>query len=158
MSVKSAGVLLFRLTSAELEVLLVHPGGPFWSKKDLGAWSIPKGEIVEGEDPEAAAVREFEEETGFDISGTMILLTPIKQKNNKVVQAWAVSQDLNAENITSNFFEMEWPPKSGRFQKFPEVDKAAWFSCSDARQKILAAQIPLIDELEKLNAGNIPLA
>ena len=128
MSVKSAGVLLFRLTSAELEVLLVHPGGPFWSKKDLGAWSIPKGEIVEGEDPEAAAVREFEEETGFDISGTMILLTPIKQKNNKVVQAWAVSQDLNAENITSNFFEMEWPPKSGRFQKFPEVDKAAWFS------------------------------
>ena len=152
MPVKSAGIVLFRFSRDQLEVLLVHPGGPFWARKDAGAWSIPKGEVMEGEHPETAALREFEEETGTSISGALLALTPVRQKNNKVVHAWAVNQDLDAENIKSNSFEMEWPPKSGRLQKFPEVDKASWFSCSAAREKILPAQSPLIDELETLIA------
>lgn len=125
MSKQSSGILLYRQKNDQLEVLCVHPGGPFWKKKDLGAWSIPKGEF-EDEDALLAAKREFEEETGIPIDGEMVALTPQKQKGGKVVYAWAVEGDLNPEDIRSNTFELEWPPKSGKRQQFPEIDKAEW--------------------------------
>jgi predicted NUDIX family NTP pyrophosphohydrolase len=145
----SAGILLYRLAKKHLEVFLVHPGGPFWKNKDLGAWSIPKGEFSD-EDPWEAAKREFIEETGFEISGNIIALTPVRQKAGKVVHAFAVEGEIDAAAINSNHFEIEWPPRSGRMQRFPEVDKAEWFSIDQAKLKILEAQIPLLEELSQL--------
>ena len=150
---KSAGILVYRLHSGELEVFLVHPGGPFWKNKDDGAWSIPKGEYTDEEDPLEAAKREFEEETGIECSGKFIMLDPIKQKGGKIVSAWALEKDMDAKSIKSNLFSMEWPPKSGKMQEFPEVDKAAWFGLNDAKQKINPSQAALIDQLTgKLNS------
>jgi len=131
----------------ELEVFLVHPGGPFWSKKDAGAWSVPKGEINEGEDPFEAAKREFTEETGFPIDGEFRPLDPVKQSGGKVVQAWAIEADCDPAQVRSNLFSMEWPPKSGQKKEFPEVDRAQWFNIPEARKRILVAQIGLIDQL-----------
>lgn len=146
---KSAGILLYRFANQLLEVFLVHPGGPFWQGKDIGAWSIPKGEYTD-EDPLAAAIREFKEETGFEIYGNHFMpLTTIQQKSGKLVMAWAIEGNINAEAIRSNSFRKEWPPKSGQWQSFPEVDKGAWFDIITARQKINPAQVALLDELEK---------
>src|SRR5687767_6537163 len=136
MAGKSAGILLFRKVNGNIEVILVHPGGPFWAKKDLGAWSIPKGEFSDDEEPLAAAVREFAEETGIKSSGDFFPLKPVKQKAGKIVQAFALELDVDVTNIKSNFFEMEWPPRSGKKQSFPEVDKAEWFSIDEAKLKI----------------------
>ncbi|MGZ5190266.1 MAG: NUDIX domain-containing protein [Flavisolibacter sp.] len=144
---KSAGILLYRIKDQEREVFLVHPGGPFWKGKDKGAWSIPKGEFVENEKAIDAARREFEEETGKSITGELIQLNPIKQKGGKLVLAWAVEGDIDAENITSNTYKLEWPYKSGKFQNFPEVDKAGWFTIKEAKEKINPAQVALIDDL-----------
>ena len=148
MAKQSAGILLYRIKSNDLEVFLVHPGGPFWAKKDEGAWSIPKGEFEDEEDPLAAAKREFEEETGLKISGEFIELHPVKQKSGKMVYAWAVEGDVDPLKIKSNEFEIEWPPKSGKMKSFPEIDKAAWFNLTEAKKKIIAAQTGLIKELE----------
>lgn len=146
----SAGMLMYRKHNGELQVLLVHPGGPLWAKKDLGVWSIPKGEIDPGEDPLSAAQREFEEETGVKISGRFIPLSSVKLKNGKVVQAWAVEGDCDPEAIKSNTFSMEWPPKSGRQREFPEIDRAAWFGIGEAKEKINEGQVPLLEELLRL--------
>lgn len=143
---KSAGLLLFR-SRPELDVFLVHPGGPFWKNKDDGAWSIPKGEYPPDEDPLAAAKREFQEETGFEPNGEFMPLGEVKQSGGKIVSAWALEFDLDADKAESNTFEMEWPPKSGRLTRFPEVDRAAWFSLDAARVKILTAQAPFLDRL-----------
>ncbi|TMI75792.1 MAG: NUDIX domain-containing protein [Bacteroidetes bacterium] len=148
MAKKSAGILLYRIKKNQPEVLLVHPGGPFWAKKDLGSWSIPKGEYEEGEDPLDAARREVEEETGLQVKGPFIELAPVKQKGGKLVVAWAAEGDFDPATIKSNEFEMEWPPKSGKRKTFPEVDKAAWFTISEAVEKIVEGQIPLLKELE----------
>lgn len=150
---KSAGILLYRLQNNILEVLLVHPGGPFWIKKDEGAWTIPKGELNEEEDPLNAAIREMEEETGVAVKGNFIELTPVKQKSGKLVYAWGLEYDLNPTEIKSNTFEIEWPPRSGKKKTFPEVDKAAWFGMDEAKQKINTGQIPLIEELRQKLAG-----
>lgn len=150
MTKKSAGILAYRIREGMSEVFLVHPGGPFWAKKDLGTWSIPKGEYEEGEDPLKAAKREFLEETGQQVDGTFIALKPCRLKSGKLVQAWAVEANPDENNIVSNEFETEWPPRSGKKQRFPEVDKAGWFSPYLARQKLNPGQIPLIDELEKI--------
>ena len=144
---RSAGLLLFRRRNHELQVLLVHPGGPLWAKKDEGAWSIPKGEIEDGEDPLAAARREFNEELGSPVSGEFIELEPIRQASGKVVHAWAVEGDFDPATLTSGLFSMEWPPRSGRQQQFPEVDRAEWFTIDEAKRKINKAQIPLLDQL-----------
>jgi predicted NUDIX family NTP pyrophosphohydrolase len=144
---KSAGILLYRQTSNKSEFFLVHPGGPFWAKKDVGAWSIPKGEFDNDEDPLTAAKREFKEETGADLSGNFIALTPVIQKAGKEVYAWAVEGDINATTIQSNTFKLEWPPKSGNWKSYPEADKAAWFDSETARVKINPAQIAFINEL-----------
>lgn len=147
---QSAGLLLYRKTAdaSVIEVLLAHPGGPFWRNKDEGAWTIPKGEFTDDEDPLAAAKREFEEELGSKPpAGDYIQLAPIKQKNGKIVHAWAVEGDIDPATLSSNTFEMEWPPKSGRTQLFPEVDRVAWFPPQVAKQKMLAGQPALIDEL-----------
>jgi predicted NUDIX family NTP pyrophosphohydrolase len=146
-SKKSAGLLLFRETATGLEVLLVHPGGPFWAKKDDGSWSIPKGEFEEGEEPLAAAKREFEEEMGVPPSGEFLPLKPLKQPSGKLVFAWALRSDFDPSSLKSNTFSMEWPPKSGRQREFPEVDKAAWFDMETARRKILKGQAPFLDQL-----------
>ena len=146
-SKKSAGLLLFRETATGLEVLLVHPGGPFWAKKDDASWSIPKGEFEEGEEPLAAAKREFEEEMGVPPSGEFLPLKHLKQPSGKVVFAWAVRSDFDPSSLRSNMFSMEWPPKSGRQREFPEVDKAAWFDVETARRKILKGQAPFLDQL-----------
>lgn len=143
----SAGVLLFRRRSHGLEVLLVHPGGPLWAKKDEGAWSIPKGEIETGEDPLTAACREFEEELGSPVSGDFIELTPIRQASGKMVYAWAVEGDFDPATLTGGLFSMEWPPRSGRQQQFPEVDRAEWFTMEHARRKINKGQTPLLEQL-----------
>ncbi|HKV12872.1 MAG TPA: NUDIX domain-containing protein [Thermoanaerobaculia bacterium] len=150
MAKKSAGLLLFRETPGSLEVLLVHPGGPFWSKKDEGAWSIPKGELDEGEDPLEAAKREFEEEIGSPVQGEAIPLRPLKQPSGKIVHAWAVRGDFDPDLLKSVTFPLEWPPKSGRIQEFPEVDRAAWFSLETARQKILKGQAGFLDQLQEI--------
>ena len=143
---KSACILLFR-NIGQLEIFLVHPGGPFWANKNDGAWSIPKGEYSDNEEALVAAIREFKEETGLKVSGDFILLEPVLQKAGKQVHAWAVEGDIDANAITSNLFEMEWPPRSGKFKSFPEVDKAAWFALDKAKQKINPAQIGLIEQL-----------
>lgn len=147
---QSAGVLLYRKAGSLLEVFLVHPGGPFWTKKDDGAWSIPKGEFGDGEDPLAAAKREFHEETGLAIDGAFKPLQPVKQPGGKTVHAWSVEvADLDASSIRSNTFSMEWPPRSGKTREFPEVDRAAWFDLATARKKILLGQLPLLDQLQQ---------
>ncbi|MCD6193319.1 MAG: NUDIX domain-containing protein [Candidatus Aminicenantes bacterium] len=152
MKKKSAGILLYRLKNKFFEVFLVHPGGPFWTKKDFGAWSIPKGEFTEDENPLDAAKREFQEELGINFTGELIPLTPIKQKSGKIVYAWASEGDIDPNQIKSNTFEIEWPPKSGKKQEFPEIDKGEWFNISDAKRKIIPSQLALIDELiSKLN-------
>ena len=144
---KSAGILLYRITNGIPEFFLIHPGGPFWKNKDEGAWSIPKGEFGDDEEPLEAAIREFKEETGHDINVPFIALSPIKQKGGKQVFAWAAEGDIDATQIVSNEFEIEWPPRSGKKQSFPEVDKAAWFDTSSAKQKINTTQAVLIEEL-----------
>jgi predicted NUDIX family NTP pyrophosphohydrolase len=149
----SAGILIYRIRSAALEVLLVHPGGPFWAKKDLGAWSIPKGEFEEGDDPLETAKREFLEETGSPVTGKFAALTPRKQKSGKLVHAWAAEGDLEASSIVSNTFSMEWPPRSGKQQEFPEVDRGEWFTMPAAREKIQEGQVGFLDELELLLTG-----
>lgn len=150
MAKQSAGVLLYRVRQALPEVFLVHPGGPFWAKKDAGAWSIPKGEAAPGEDLLARAQQEFTEETGFSIAGEFRPLAPVKQSGGKIVHAWAVEGDCDAAAIKSNTFDLEWPPRSGRVQAFPEIDRAGWFGLAAARDKINPAQRGLIDELELL--------
>lgn len=148
MSKRSAGILLFRGRGPALRLLLVHPGGPFWAKKDLGAWSIPKGEHGEGEDALAVARREFQEELGEPPpAGDAIELGELVQPSQKVITAFAMEGDLDPSRLKSNLFEMEWPPKSGRLQSFPEVDRAAWFPVEEARDKLLPGQRPFIDQL-----------
>jgi predicted NUDIX family NTP pyrophosphohydrolase len=145
---RSAGMLMYRGSPPALELLLVHPGGPFWAKKDLGAWSIPKGEYEDGEDPLAVARREFEEELGNALpEGDVIALGELPQPSRKVITAFAIEGDFDVSTVRSNTFEMEWPPKSGREQSFPEVDRAEWFSAEEARRKILPGQQPFIDRL-----------
>jgi predicted NUDIX family NTP pyrophosphohydrolase len=150
MPASSAGILMYRCSPPSLEVLLVHPGGPYWRNKDDGAWSIPKGEIEPGEDPQDVARREFLEELGSAPVGTLRPLGEIRQRGGKRVHAFAVEGDLDVEAITSNTFDMEWPPRSGRRQAFPEIDRAGWFTLAAARVKILESQRPLLDQLEKL--------
>lgn len=147
---KSAGIVLYRFVDGLLEVMLVHPGGPFWKNKDLGVWSIPKGEFTD-EDALDAARREFKEETSFDVpDGPVINLEPVKQNRGKTVIAFAVEGNIDAAAVKSNTFKMEWPPKSGKWMSIPEVDKAAWFTPETAKQKILGGQQPLIDQLLSL--------
>jgi predicted NUDIX family NTP pyrophosphohydrolase len=141
---KSAGLLLFRNRSGLLEVLLVHLGGPFWSKKDKGAWFVPKGEILPGEDEFAAAQREFKEETGFDPHGPFVTLGSVKQKSGKTIVAWAFEGDCDPSQLKSNTFQMEWPPRSGKQREFPEVDRAAFFTLEQAREKIHPAEAPFL--------------
>src|SRR5690349_5079905 len=147
---QSAGILLFRMKREQLEVFLVHPGGPFWIKKDAGAWSIPKGEIETGEEALQVAIREFKEETGQEIEGSFSELQPVKQKAGKIIKAWAVEGDIDETKIVSNTFEIEWPPRSGKKKIFPEVDKAQWFSVTTASEKINPGQVPLIEELQQI--------
>ena len=147
MAKQSAGILLYRIKNHQPEFFLVHPGGPFWLKKDAGAWSIPKGEIEEGEDAMNVAVREFKEETGQEIIGKFIPLESVKQKAGKLIVAWAVEGDVDESKILSNTFEIEWPPKSGKMKTFPEIDKAEWFSPDVAKEKINPAQTNFIEEL-----------
>lgn len=147
----SAGILLYRLDGAEPELLLVHPGGPFWAKKDLGAWSIPKGEYGEGEDPRACAVRELAEELGptaprLDL-GSLVELGEVKQKGGKVVTAWAAEAEFDPAELRSNTFSMQWPPRSGVEREFPEVDRAEWFEPAEARRRINPAQAAFVDRL-----------
>ena len=149
----SAGLLLYRLTGAGPEVLLVHPGGPFWARKDMGVWSVPKGEVEEGKDPVEVALTEFEEELGCapPVSrAELIPLGTVQQKGGKIVTAWSAIGDFDATVIRSNTFPLEWPPRSGRIEAFPEVDRAAWFGLPEARLKVIAAQAELIDRLEAL--------
>jgi predicted NUDIX family NTP pyrophosphohydrolase len=154
MNRKSAGILLYRIHNKIPEVLLVHPGGPIWKNKDMGAWSIPKGEYNEDEAPLDAALRELREETGVQIKQSKCVpLTPIKQKSGKQVLAWAMKGDLDADHIKSNLFEFEWPPKSGKKQLFPEVDKAGWFTFPEAKEKINPAQVALLNELDAMLKG-----
>ncbi len=147
---KSAGILVHRRGDAGLEVFLVHPGGPFWAKKDLAAWSIPKGEFGDDENPLAAALREFAEETGQTIEGDFRALTPVKQPSRKIVHAFAVAGEVDADKIASNEFELEWPPRSGTMQRFPEVDRAAWFPLAEARRRVHAGLVPVLDELARV--------
>jgi predicted NUDIX family NTP pyrophosphohydrolase len=150
MAARSAGLLLWRRRGGALEVLLVHPGGPFWRNRDLGAWSIPKGEYPPDEDPETAARREFAEELGTTPQDILQPLGEIRQAGGKRVIAFALEGDLDAGAVQSNEFEMEWPPRSGRMRRFPEVDRASWFALPAAREKILAGQRPLLDRLEAM--------
>ena len=147
MAATSAGILMYRRRGGRIEVLLVHPGGPFWRNKDAGAWSIPKGEYTAQEDAEAAARREFGEELGLEARGELEPLGEVRQKGGKRVTAFALEGDLDPSAIRSNEFEMEWPPRSGRSQSFPEIDRAAWFTLVEARERILASQGPLLDRL-----------
>jgi predicted NUDIX family NTP pyrophosphohydrolase len=147
---RSAGILMYRRTRDGVQVLLVHPGGPFWAKRDAGAWSIPKGEYLETEDPLACALREFEEEAGVRPQGRFHSLGEIVQRGGKHVTAFAIEHDFDVTALKSNTFELEWPAKSGRRRSFPEVDRAAWFSLAEARQKILAAQAEFIERLANL--------
>ena len=155
---RSAGIVLYRVGDVGLEVLLVHPGGPFWAKKDLGAWSIPKGEYEPDEDPRACALREFEEETGTRLPATeLIELGAVVQKGGKEVTAWALRGDLDPASVRSNTFTMQWPPRSGREQEFPEIDRAQWFALDEARAKLVGAQVELLDRLaERLRGAELP--
>lgn len=150
----SAGIILYRYKNGVYEFFLVHPGGPFWRNKDIGAWSIPKGEIGPGEQPLTAAIRELKEETGISISGDFIELSPVKLKSGKVIHAWGAEYNLEVKNIISNTCQITWPPKSNNQVTIPEVDKADWFKAESAIKKINPAQIPLIIELEKILEKN----
>jgi len=145
----SAGLLMYRLREGQPAFLLVHPGGPFWRNKDAGAWTIPKGETAEIEEPLATAKREFEEELGLKPEGRFIPLKPVQQKGGKIVHAWAFEGDFDPSRIKSNTFKMEWPPRSGREQEFPEIDVAQWFDLATAKIKINPAQIPLLEEMDE---------
>ena len=147
MAKQAAGILLFRRGAAGTEVLLAHPGGPLWARKDLGSWTLPKGQFTGSEQPLDAAKREFQEEMGSAPAGEFQPLGTLKQPSGKVIHAWAAESDFDAANVTSNLFSMEWPPRSGRVAEFPEVDRAAWFSIVEARQKILKGQAPFLDRL-----------
>jgi predicted NUDIX family NTP pyrophosphohydrolase len=149
MTKRSAGLLLYRRNGESIEVFLVHPGGPFWARKDLGAWSIPKGEYADAEDPLAAARREFTEETGFPAPPDAIPLGEVKQAGGKIVTAWAAEGDCDPAKLVSNTCEIDWPPRSGRKMEIPEVDRAAWFSISEARERILPSQQPFLQRLER---------
>ncbi len=146
---QSAGLLLYRRKECGLEVFLVHPGGPFWAKKDLGAWSIPKGEHAADEDPLSAARREFQEETGFVVDGEFIELGAVRQAGGKLVSAWAIEGDFDPTNLRSNLCQIEWPPRSGRMIDVPEVDRGAWFTLREAHDRILTSQKPFLELLEK---------
>lgn len=150
MAKMSAGLLMYRAVDGQIQIFLVHPGGPFWRNKDQGAWSIPKGEYTEDEDPLTAAQREFTEETGFTARGPYLPLNPIRLKSGKRVLAWAFQGDGDPGQVTSNNFQLEWPPRSGQFRDFPEVDRAAWFSLQEARVKIHPEQVSFLEQLEKL--------
>ncbi|HEX6209959.1 MAG TPA: NUDIX domain-containing protein [Methylomirabilota bacterium] len=149
MSVTSAGLLVYRCREGGIEVLLVHPGGPFWARRDEGAWSIPKGEYGPGEDALTVAFRELEEETGTRMTGTPLPLTPVRQRGGKQIAAWAVEGDLDAGAIRSNAFRLEWPPRSGQTREFPEVDRAAWFTLDEAAVRINPGQRRLLDDLRR---------
>ena len=153
MPAESVGLLLYKRLADGIHVLLVHPGGPFWRNKDAGAWSIPKGERAAGEDPETTARREFTEELGSAPTGPLTYLGRIRQRGGKYVEAYALAGDFDVDSLSSNTFEIEWPPRSGRRQSFPEVDRAAWFTLAAARQKINPAQQALLDKLEILCAA-----
>ena len=144
---QSAGILMYRRRTSAIEVLLVHPGGPYWAKKDAGAWSIPKGEFAADETPADAARREFIEEIGRDPGAELVALGTVVQSRAKTVHAFAVEGDVDPETVTSNTFELEWPPHSGTMQSFPEIDRAAWFTLDEARVRLLAAQRPILDAL-----------
>jgi predicted NUDIX family NTP pyrophosphohydrolase len=152
MPARSAGLLPFRRTARGLEVLLVHPGGPFWARRDEGAWSLAKGELEPGEEPLAAAVREVEEETGFRLEGPYLPLGEVVQRGGKRVVAWAVEGELDPAALRSQPFSIEWPPRSGRLREFPEVDRAAWFALPEARRRLLPSQLPFLDALERVVA------
>lgn len=152
MATESAGILMYKHQEHEVLVLLVHPGGPYWRNKDVGAWSIPKGERSQGEDAETTARREFTEELGTAPAGPLAPLGRIRQRGGKEVEAFALQGEFDVDRLSSNAFEMEWPPRSGKRQSFPEVDRAAWFSLAEAREKINAGQLALIDRLESLCA------
>jgi len=147
MSIHSAGILCYRYRDLVLEVLLVHPGGPFWVKRDSGAWSIPKGLVESGEQPLAAARREFNEETGFDVAGEFVALGELQQPSKKIVHAWAVQMDIDVTRLSSNTFSLEWPKGSGNVREYPEVDKGEWFELAEARQKITKGQTEFLDRL-----------
>jgi predicted NUDIX family NTP pyrophosphohydrolase len=151
---QSAGLLIYRERNESLEIFLVHPGGPFWQNKDLGTWSIPKGEFEPPEDPLTAAKRELREETGLTVDGPFTLLTPIKQRGGKVVYAWAVAADFEIGEVVSNTFSMEWPPRSGKMREFPEVDRAEWFDFKLAFEKIIEAQQCLLKQLATILSNN----
>jgi len=153
MTKKSAGLLMYRWRRGVPEVLLVHPGGPFWAKKDEGSWSIPKGEYEPGEDPLEVAKREFQEETGYQATGEFIPLTPRKQPSGKGITAWAFEGDCDASAVKSNTFSMEWPPRSGKQKEFPEIDRAGWFTIQMGKEKILKGQVGFLEELEQILAG-----
>ncbi|MEN6376107.1 MAG: NUDIX domain-containing protein [Smithella sp.] len=154
MSVRSAGILLYRFNEGKLLVMLVHPGGPFWAKKDDGAWSVCKGMYEEGEDSLDAAKREFKEETGQDVDGEFIDLGEVKQPSRKIVHAWALEHDFDTSKIISNTFSLEWPPKSGITREYPEVDKGRWFDIQEAREKILKGQLEFLNRLlEKIGCS-----
>ena len=146
----SAGILLYRFREGNLEVFLVHPGGPFWARKDRAAWSIPKGEYEEGEDPLEAAKREFAEETGIELNSPLIDLGELRQPSGKIVHAWAASQDCDPSGIRSNTFTMEWPPNSSKLQEFPEIDRGAWYPTGVAKSKLHKGQVAFIDKLRKI--------
>ena len=150
MAKRSAGLLMYRRRDGQVEVLLIHPGGPFWSRKDDGAWSIPKGEFTDEEAPFDAALREFQEETGFTASGNFVALAPIRQAGGKIVHAWVVEGGCDAAAVKSNTFSMEWPAHSGQRRTFPEVDRAGWFSLAEAEVKILNSQRPLLEQLRAI--------
>jgi len=145
---RSAGLLMYRLRNDSIQVLLVHPGGPFWAKKDDGAWSLPKGIIDPGEDELLAAIREFEEETGFTVEGDFIALTPRRQPSGKIIWAWAIEGDCDPAAMKSNTFSIEWPPRSGKMAEFPEADRIEWFDIESAKVKIIKGQIGFIEEFE----------
>ena len=150
MATMSAGILMYRRGEAGIVVLLVHPGGPFWRSRDLGAWSVPKGELEDGEDPEAAARREFAEELGIEATGPLRPLGQVRQRSGKLVLAYALEGTLDVSSVRSNQIAIEWPPRSGRTINIPEIDRAAWFTLPLARKKILASQQPFLDRLESL--------
>ncbi|HEX3010217.1 MAG TPA: NUDIX domain-containing protein [Bacteroidales bacterium] len=150
---QSAGLLVFRIKNNVPEVLIVHPGGPFWAKKDAESWSIPKGEFEMGEAPLEAALREFHEEIGVEITGDFISLTPVKMSSGKIIHAYAIESDFDISNAKSNTFSLEWPPKSGNYQEFPEVDKFAWFDFEMCRIKLNKAQYAFVEELKNLLTG-----
>jgi len=149
----SAGLLLYRSAAGALEVMLVHPGGPYWARKDVGAWSIPKGEIEPGEEPLAAARREFEEETGARVDGEFLPLEAVRLRSGKLIHAWAVQADFDPAGLRSNLFSMEWPPRSGEQREFPEADQAGWFGIDEARVKIHPGQAPLLEQLIERLSG-----